>query len=71
MVIYYIGHVCLRPYVYSFSQIFHALRLYPSCPTSITDSRVKGIIHHSFYLQEDLLNFKTGKGVKNYSLIKI
>ena len=26
----YIGHVYLRPYVYSFCQIFHALRLFPA-----------------------------------------
>ena len=30
MVIYYIGHVYLRPYVYSFCQIFQALRLFPA-----------------------------------------
>ena len=30
MVIYYIGHVCLRPYVYSFCQIFQAIWLYLS-----------------------------------------
>ena len=30
MVIYYIGHVDLRPYVYSFWQIFQALRLFPA-----------------------------------------
>ena len=30
MVIYYIGHVCLRPYVYSFCQIFQALCLFPA-----------------------------------------
>ena len=30
MVIYYIGHVYLRPYVYSFCQIFQALCLFPA-----------------------------------------
>ena len=30
MVIYYIGHVYLRPYVYSFRQIFQALCLFPA-----------------------------------------
>ena len=30
MVIYYIGHVYLRPYVYSFCQTFQALRLFPT-----------------------------------------
>ena len=30
MVIYYIGHVYLRPYVYSFCQFFQALRLFPA-----------------------------------------
>ena len=30
MVIYYIERVYLRPYVYSFCQIFQALRLFPT-----------------------------------------
>ena len=30
MVIYYIGHVYLRPYIYSFCQIFQSLCLFPA-----------------------------------------
>ena len=40
VVIYYIGHVYLMPYVYSFCQIFQALCLFPALLTSIPESRV-------------------------------
>ena len=35
MVIYYIGHVYLRPYVYSFCQNFQTLRLFPALETTL------------------------------------